>query len=62
MFKQIITIIIILILTLLVAEKGLEKQERAECLKWQKWAQKYPGFYLTEWQKQQCKRYNIKIK
>ena len=42
--------------------KGMiEKQERLECEKWQEWAEEYPNFYLTEWQKDQCEYHQIII-
>lgn len=40
---------------------GLGKQEVIDCLKWQKYAQEYPGFYLLRWQKIQCETLNIEI-
>jgi len=41
--------------------KGMEKSEKASCLKWQTEATRYPGYYLTEWQKKQCDHYGIEI-
>ena len=40
---------------------GLEKEERYECYKWQRWSQELRVFYLTPWQKAQCDHYGIKI-
>lgn len=36
---------------------GLERQERYECRKWQAETSKLQGYYLTDWQKKQCERY-----
>ena len=40
---------------------GFNKAERYECLKWQKEAKEYPGYYLTHWQKGQCDARGIEI-
>ena len=40
---------------------GIKNHERKECYEWQKQAREYPGFYLTDWQKEQCDHYSIKI-
>jgi hypothetical protein len=40
---------------------AIQKSERLECIKWQKWAQEYPTFYLTQWQDAQCRHYNVPI-
>lgn len=40
---------------------GLARSEREECLRWQKDAKTLPGYYLTQWQKQQCDYHQITI-
>ena len=40
---------------------GINKTEFAECVKWQDQSQKYPGYYITEWQKQQCDHQGVDI-
>lgn len=40
---------------------GLDKNEKVECRKWQKYSVEYPGFYLTQWQKTQCDSHQIFI-
>lgn len=39
----------------------LDRTETATCIKWQEQASEYPGFYLTQWQKQQCDYHGITI-
>jgi len=40
---------------------GVSRTERAECFKWQAEAKEYPGYYLTQWQSQQCLANGIEI-
>jgi hypothetical protein len=40
---------------------GVDRQEKSECLKWQDEATKYPDYYLTAWQKEQCDHWGIQI-
>lgn len=40
---------------------GTAATERSECLQWAMEAQQRPGFYLTDWQDQQCRHYDIII-
>lgn len=40
---------------------GTGKQEESECMKWQQQADAYPGFFLAQWQKDQCDAHGIKI-
>lgn len=40
---------------------GIEKNEIKECNTWAEQAKTYPKFYLTDWQRQQCDHYNIKV-
>ena len=46
---------------LIVGNAGINKQERAECLQWQKQAEVYQDFYLTAWQAEQCQARGIII-
>ena len=41
--------------------KGMEKQDQADCIKWQEEAQTFQGYYLTEWQAAQCEHYSITV-
>ena len=40
---------------------GLPLQERNECLKWINESQIYPGYYFTDWQKEQCLNYGYDL-
>ena len=40
---------------------GIDKSEIVECLKLQNQAQHYPGFYLTEWQKDMCEAHAVEV-
>jgi hypothetical protein len=40
---------------------GFEKQEKVDCLEWQRQAATYPDFFLTKWQKDQCDAHKIPI-
>ena len=62
--KTLLTAIVVLVVgisAMFFFEYGVEKAEKAECLKWQDQSLEYPNFYLTAWQKQQCDRYQIEI-
>jgi len=41
---------------------GINKTEYNECLKWQRQSENIQGFYLVEWQLNQCKNYGVEIK
>lgn len=40
---------------------GESRNEVVECLTWQQQAKEYPGFYLLEWQREQCDAHRIWI-
>ena len=40
---------------------GVKNEEKVSCHKWQTQATEYPGFYLLEWQKEQCDAHGIQI-
>ncbi len=40
---------------------GVKLHEISECLTWEKHAEEYQLFYLTEWQDQQCRHHGIEI-
>ena len=44
-----------------IFEYGVERIEKAECLKWQDYGHQYQSFYLTQAEKEQCDRYGIEI-
>ena len=57
------TIAIILFTAMIVVvNNGIKKSELRECQKWQDWTQDYKLFEPTEWEQEQCKQFNIKLK
>lgn len=40
---------------------GTGRSENAECIKWSQEADAYPGFFLAQWQFDQCSAHGIKI-
>lgn len=69
MIKYILSALFIALVALLslfgviwIAEQGIEKIERSECLQWQEDSSQLVGWYATGWQVSQCECYNIKIK
>lgn len=40
---------------------GTSRSENAECIKWSQEADAYPGFFLAQWQFDQCSAHGIKI-
>ena len=57
MIKKILAILGLFLLLagfLLIVNEGIKKHERVECLKWQKQAKEFSGFYWVDWQIKQC--------
>ena len=40
---------------------GMNRAERAECIRWQEQARQFAGFYLTSWQAAQCEHHGINV-
>lgn len=40
---------------------SIDKKEINECRKWQEYSAQYSGFYLVQWQADQCKAHEIII-
>ena len=57
----ILLIVFVSLLFYVVLAIGIPKKEKAECLKWQQMAKEYQGFYLKQWQVEQCYHYHIKV-
>jgi hypothetical protein len=57
--------VLVVVLSLLtsILDSALKKEEKRECLQWQKWSRESRKdlFYLTPWQKEQCDAVGIKI-
>ncbi len=57
----IVLLVLLLVLLWWLLDYGMDKTEISECLKWQKEANKIKGYYLLEWQKEQCDYHNIQV-
>ena len=55
-------VVLLLVICLCLLNIGIARTEYNECLKWQGQSEKIAGFYLVEWQVDQCKAYNIDMK
>ncbi len=42
-------------------ERAFDTTEKNECRKWQEYSAQYTGFYLVQWQKDQCDAHEIII-
>lgn len=40
---------------------GLDRQEVVECNQWKEQSNQFAGFYLTEWQKEQCDAHGVEV-
>lgn len=40
---------------------GVNRSERAECIKWNEWAKDYPLYYSTQWQLEQCQHHGLPL-
>ena len=58
---KIVIIILICILFFTLSARAISKTELLECKKWEKQKAKYELFYSTDWQKAQCKNYDIEL-
>lgn len=56
-----IVVLVVGLVAMFIFEHGVEKAEKAECLKWQDYAHQFESFYLTQAEKQQCDRYQVEI-
>ena len=62
--RTLITLILILGIAFCITialDAGLKKYEKTECLEWQEQSQEYSGWYATDWQKEQCKQFDIEL-
>ena len=58
---EILIVVLIFVGLFFALKTGIEKTEKAECLKWQHQAKDYPLFYLTKAQVEQCQALKIDI-
>jgi len=50
------------VITIKLIANAEARRAIAECEQWKAEASIYPGYYLTGWQEEQCKTYDIEIK
>lgn len=50
-----------IVLSYLLTFGAVHKNEIIECKKWLEHSYQFPEFYLTQWQKDQCESYDIRI-
>lgn len=55
----VVTILAVALVTAILV--GTSRSENAECIKWSQEADAYPGYFLAQWQKDQCDAHGIKI-
>jgi len=60
-FQAIVISLFILFVLSALMLMGMKNEEKVSCHKWQTQATEYPGFYLTQWQKEQCDAHGIQI-
>jgi uncharacterized alpha/beta hydrolase family protein len=60
-FMQIVISLFVLFIFSALLLMGVKNEEKVNCHTWQIQAKEYPGFYLTQWQKDQCDHYDITI-
>ena len=53
--------VIILTIATISLSQGIKRQEIKECVTWQRYADWYEGYYLTDWQAEQCRAHDITI-
>lgn len=57
----IIALGLVISILLFIGIYGSRKSEIAECKKWQEMSAQFEGFYLVQWQADQCEARNIII-
>ncbi|KKR89243.1 MAG: hypothetical protein UU85_C0004G0084 [Candidatus Wolfebacteria bacterium GW2011_GWA2_42_10] len=61
-FAAVFVVVMVMAFAIAVlAKNSWGKEERNECLKWQKEAREIQGYFLANWQAEQCARWGVKI-
>ena len=57
--KLIHTILFIIVVAgfIFLLGKGIDKKNALECVRWNDEMQQFDNYYLTDWQKEQCKSF-----
>jgi len=59
--KSFISILIMFLIFGCILFKGLKIHERLECERWVRQSEEYENWYSLDWQKEQCKHYQINL-
>lgn len=59
---QMTLVILTIAAFMVIAEKGVRKNEQRECEQWQKESVEFRLWYATDWQIAQCQNYGIELK
>lgn len=63
--KDIVAIIftsgVVVFFLILVIGGGVQRNATHECKKWADYADSFPNFYLSEWQKKQCDHVGVEV-
>jgi len=49
------------VVCMILLDHGLKKFERQECENWKRQKEEIPNWYASDWQKEQCKFYEIDL-
>lgn len=56
-----LTVIALIVLFFWAIGTGLDRQAKADCETWRNQANEFEGFYLTQWQKDQCDAVGVEV-
>lgn len=56
-----LAVILVMFLFFYLFKVGIDKHDQVQCYQWQEYATKYPGFYLTQNEADQCAYWNIQV-
>ena len=57
-----LALVLVLAVLVIAGNAGLKRTERIECLQWQQEQETISGWYSVQWQREQCKVYDINLK
>ena len=57
-----LALVLVLAVLVIAGDVGLKRTERIECLQWQQEQATIQGWYSVQWQREQCKVYDINLK
>ena len=54
-------VVLLIAVSFLLVKRVMELHEVGECIQWREYANRYAGFYLSDWQKEQCEAMGIDV-